>query len=84
MAMEDMFDDQLLMNMIPAENFSSSAAVCAPASAQWPHGYFPPCTDYYTNSLVCIISKQSHALFKFGLYKEEKGFIFLLWKKKSI
>ncbi|GAA6066772.1 colorectal cancer associated 2 isoform X3 [Tachysurus ichikawai] len=63
MVMEDMFDDQLLMNMIPAENFSSSAAVCATGPAQWPHGYFPSCTEYYTNSLVCIIStpaNQSH------------------------
>lgn len=70
MVMEDMFDDQLLMNMIPAENFSSSAAVCATAPAQWPHGYFPSCTDYYTNSLVCIIStpdNQSHVSFKFLL-----------------
>lgn len=73
MAVEDMFDDQLLMNMIPAENFSSSAAVCAPAPAQWPHGYFPSCTDYYTNSLVCIIStpaNQSHlTLFTFLLHR---------------
>ncbi|XP_060799734.1 colorectal cancer associated 2 isoform X2 [Neoarius graeffei] len=51
MTMEDMFDDQLLMNMIPTENFGPSATVCAPAPAQWPHGYYPSCTDYYTNSL---------------------------------
>lgn len=70
MTMEDMFDDQLLMNMIPTENFGPSATVCAPAPAQWPHGYYPSCTDYYTNSLVCIIStpaSQNHVSFKFML-----------------
>lgn len=69
--MEDMFDDQLLMNMIPAENYSSSAAVCASAPAQWPHVYFPSCTEYYTNSLVCIITftpaNQNHVSFNFLL-----------------
>lgn len=82
MAVEDMFDDQLLMNMIPAENFSSSAAVCAPAPAQWPHGYFPSCTDYYTSSLVCIISKQNQVFFIFGHFKKERIIIFLMTKKQ--
>lgn len=70
MAVEEMYDEQQLMNMIPAESFSCSGALCAPAPAQWPHGYFPSCTDYYTNSLVCITStpdNQSHALLKFLL-----------------
>ncbi|XP_053503687.1 colorectal cancer associated 2 isoform X1 [Ictalurus furcatus] len=62
MAMEDMFDDQLLMNMIPAENFSSSAAVCASAPAQWPHVYFPSCTEYYTNSLASSSPTHSFSL----------------------
>ncbi|KAF4085927.1 hypothetical protein AMELA_G00100520 [Ameiurus melas] len=43
MAMEDMFDDQLLMNMIPAENFSSSAA----ASSSPTHSFsLPSLVDY--------------------------------------
>lgn len=62
MAMEDMFDDQLLMNMIPAENYSSSAAVCASAPAQWPHVYFPSCTEYYTNSLASSSPTHSFSL----------------------
>ncbi|XP_046718091.1 colorectal cancer associated 2 isoform X1 [Silurus meridionalis] len=62
MPMEDMFDDQMLMNMIPAENFSSSAALCATAPAQWSHGYFPSCTDYYTNSLASSSPTHSFSL----------------------
>ncbi|XP_062872579.1 colorectal cancer associated 2 [Trichomycterus rosablanca] len=61
-AMEDTFDDQLLMNMMPAENFSSSPAVCAPASAQCYHGYSPSCTDYYTNSLASSSPTHSFSL----------------------
>ncbi|XP_076831982.1 colorectal cancer associated 2 [Brachyhypopomus gauderio] len=49
--MEDTFDNQLLMNLIPSEDVGGGMA-CLAASAQWQHGCIPPCTDYYNNSFA--------------------------------
>ncbi|XP_051962509.1 POU Class 2 homeobox-associating factor 3-like isoform X2 [Xyrauchen texanus] len=49
--MENAFDHQQMMNMMPPETFSGSNIVC-PTSAQWSNGYIPSNTDIYGANLV--------------------------------
>ncbi len=48
--MENAYDDQQMMHMMPPETFSGSNFVC-PTSAQWTNRYN---TDIYGTSLVCV------------------------------
>ncbi|XP_051522361.1 uncharacterized protein LOC127422648 isoform X3 [Myxocyprinus asiaticus] len=49
--MENAYDHQQMMNMMPPETFSGSNIVC-PTSAQWSNGYISSTTDIYGASLV--------------------------------
>lgn len=51
--MENAYDHQQMMHMMPPETFSGSNFVC-PTSAQWSNGYLPSNTDLYGTSLVCV------------------------------
>ncbi|KAI4905182.1 hypothetical protein NFI96_013896 [Prochilodus magdalenae] len=48
--MEDTFDHQFLMNVVPSEGLNGSSTMCS--SAAWMDGYIPACTDYYSNTLA--------------------------------
>ncbi|XP_072547900.1 colorectal cancer associated 2, partial [Salminus brasiliensis] len=49
-SMEDAFDHQFLMNVMPSEGLNASSTVCSPAA--WMDGYIPACTEYYNNTLA--------------------------------
>lgn len=51
--MENAYDHQQMMHMMPPETFSGSNFVC-PTSSQWSNGYMPSNTDLYGTSLVRV------------------------------
>lgn len=50
---ENAYDHQQMMHMMPSETFSDSNFVC-PTSSQWSNGYLPSNTEIYGTSLVCV------------------------------
>ncbi|XP_073779288.1 colorectal cancer associated 2 isoform X2 [Danio rerio] len=48
---ENVYDHQQMMHMMPSETFSDSNFGC-PTSSQWSNGYLPSNTDIYGTSLV--------------------------------